>query len=269
MISFPHAKINLGLSIISKRPDGFHNLETIFYPLPLYDVLEIVDSEVTRFLPAGLSIPGKSDDNLVMRAYRHMKKKYPKTGALDIHLYKAIPMGAGMGGGSADAAGIILMINRFFDLNISTAELHSIALELGSDCPFFTQSDPCFASGRGEILEPVSLDLTGYSFLLVHPEIHIDTAWAFSRIRPGKPIGDLKKSILQPVREWKNILFNDFEKPVFGSHPSLQKIKQDLYSAGALYASLTGSGSTIFGIFNKPELPDSFKVANAGLTVIR
>ncbi len=269
MISFPQAKINLGLSVISKRPDGFHNLETIFYPLPLRDVLEIVASEETRFFPAGMNIPGKADDNLVLLAYRLMKKKYPKTGTLDIHLYKGIPMGAGLGGGSADAAGIIRMINRFFDLNISGKELERIALELGSDCPFFMQSAPCFATGRGEILEPVSIDLTGYSFLLVHPEIHIETAWAFSRIRPASPIYDLKKSILQPVRDWKNTIFNDFEKPVFHAYPSLQKIKQDLYAAGALYVSLTGSGSTIFGIFNKQELPDSFKVANAGLTVIR
>jgi 4-diphosphocytidyl-2-C-methyl-D-erythritol kinase len=256
MISFPHAKINLGLSILSKRPDGFHNLETIFYPVPILDVLEIVPSGKTRFLPAGLDIPGKMSDNLVLRAYLILEKNYPQIKPLEIHLFKAIPMGAGLGGGSSDAAAIIQLINRFFDLKISRNELYAYALELGSDAPFFLQSAPCFASGRGEILEPVPLDLSGYSFLLVHPEIKIETAWAFSKIKPANPEYHLKESILKPVQNWAATIRNDFEIPVFKENPSLKIIKEQLYTAGALFASMTGSGSTIFGIFKKSELPD-------------
>lgn len=255
MISFPHAKINLGLSILSKRPDGFHNLETIFYPLPIRDVLEIVPAEETRFFPRGLEIPGERDENLVLRAYHLLKEKFPQTAALEIHLYKAIPMGAGLGGGSSDAAELLLLMNQFFELKISGGDLHAYALELGSDCPFFMQSAPCFVTGRGEILEPVPLDLSGYSFLLVHPGIRVETAWAFSKIKPAWPDYDLRKSILKPVYTWPGIIKNDFEKPVFNAHPSLKKIKEQLYTAGALYASMTGSGSTIFGIFNKGTLP--------------
>jgi 4-diphosphocytidyl-2-C-methyl-D-erythritol kinase len=269
MIFFPHAKINLGLYILSKRPDGFHNLETIFYPLPIHDVLEIVSSEQTRFLPAGLTVPGNPSENLVMRAYQLLKKNYPRIGSLDIHLFKAIPMGAGLGGGSADAAGLIRLINRFFDLKISDKELGAYALELGSDCPFFLQSAPCFASGQGEILEPLSLDLSGYSILLVHPGMHINTTWAFSKIVPARPENDLRQSISAPVQNWENTIRNDFEKPVFSAYPSLEKIKKQLYTSGAFYAAMTGSGSTIFGIFPKDSLPDVFEVENAKITIVR
>jgi 4-diphosphocytidyl-2-C-methyl-D-erythritol kinase len=265
MISFPHAKINLGLSILSKRPDGFHDLETIFYPLSVRDVLEIVPSEETRFFQHGLEIPGKKDENLVLRAYHLLKEKYPQTAALEIHLYKAIPTGAGLGGGSSDAAEILLLMNQFFELKIPMEDLHEYALELGSDCPFFMQSAPCFASGRGEILEPVLLDLSGYSFLLVHPRVRVETAWAFSKIKPAIPDYDLRKSILRPVPTWPGIIKNDFEKAVFQAHPSLKKIKERLYDAGALYASMTGSGSTVFGIFNKGALP-VIDIENAGQT---
>jgi 4-diphosphocytidyl-2-C-methyl-D-erythritol kinase len=269
MISFPHAKINLGLSIVSKRPDGFHNLETVFYPLPLRDILEIVPSTKTSFHPSGLAIPGNMADNLVLRAYHLLKKNYPRIGPLEIHLLKAIPMGAGLGGGSSDAAVILQLINRFFELHISTKELNEYALVLGSDCPFFMQSAPCFASGKGEILEPLDLDLSGFSLLLVHPEIRIGTGWAFSRIRPAAPPYDLRQSILQPVHYWVKTIQNDFEVPVFEVYPLLRKIKEQLYTAGALYASMTGSGSTMFGIFDKGEAPGSFAVENAGLTIIR
>ena len=267
MISFPHAKINLGLSILSKRPDGYHNLETIFYPLPIRDVLEIVPAEESRFFPTGLDIPGKSGENLVLQAYHLLKNKFSLIKPLDIHLHKAIPMGAGLGGGSSDAAEILQLINLYFDLRISYSALNEFALELGSDCPFFIQSQPCFASGRGEILEPVSLDLSMYSFLLIHPEIRIETVWAFSKIKTSSLTYELKKSILNPIQYWKNSIFNDFELPVFELHPSLQKIKEKLYAAGAVYASMTGSGSTIFGIFNKSALP-AIGVENATQTFI-
>jgi 4-diphosphocytidyl-2-C-methyl-D-erythritol kinase len=267
MISFPHAKINIGLSIVSKRPDGFHDLQTIIYPLPLRDVLEIVPAGENRFTQKGLTIPGIPADNLVIRAYRLLKNNFPGIGPLDIHLYKAIPLGAGLGGGSSDAAEIIRLINRFFNLNISSDDLYRYALEIGSDCPFFMQPYPCFATGRGEILEPIPLDLSAYSILLIHPEIHIETAWAFSKVKSATPVDDLKKCILKPVESWAATIHNDFEKPLFAIHPALQKIKGKLYSAGARYAAMTGSGSTIFGIFEKGALP-AVEVENARQTII-
>jgi 4-diphosphocytidyl-2-C-methyl-D-erythritol kinase len=256
MIAFPNAKINLGLYIVSKRPDGFHDLETLFYPLPLYDVLEIVSAETTCLISSGLDFPDRTTDNLILRAYRLLKEKYPQIGPLDIHLHKAIPIGAGLGGGSADAAGSLQLINDFFDLDIPSEKLADYALELGSDCPFFMQASPCYATGRGEILEPVPLDLSGYSFLLIHPEIHVNTAWAFSVILPATAKHDLRKSILQPISGWRTTVFNTFENSVFGAYPLLGEIKEKLYAAGALYASMTGSGSTLYGIFPKGELPE-------------
>jgi 4-diphosphocytidyl-2-C-methyl-D-erythritol kinase len=256
MIVFPHAKINLGLSIISKRPDGFHNLETVFYPVPLRDALEIVPSDEYSFIQTGLKITGKQEDNLVLKACRLLEKHYPQIKPLEIHLHKIIPLGAGLGGGSSDAAETIQLINRFFNLDISSGILSSYASEIGSDCPFFMQSSPCIATGRGEILEPLSLDISNYSLLLVHPEIHINTGWAFSKIKPTLPKYSLKQSISEPVRDWIYTISNDFEIPVFEAHPQLQVIKNRLYEAGAIYASMTGSGSTIYGIFDKSAVPE-------------
>ncbi|HXB30064.1 MAG TPA: 4-(cytidine 5'-diphospho)-2-C-methyl-D-erythritol kinase [Puia sp.] len=269
MISFPHAKINLGLSVISKRPDGFHNLETVFYPLLLRDALEIIPSKENRFFQTGLQIPPGKKDNLVMIAYQMLKKTYPQITPIEIHLHKSIPLGAGLGGGSSDAAETLKLINNLFDLHIPGKEMDDYALKLGSDCPFFMQSSPCIARGRGEILEPVSLDLSAYSILLVHPEIRIETAWAYSKIKSSLPENDLKKSILQPVQNWANSIRNDFELPVFEVYPAIRKIKEKLYMSGAIYAAMTGSGSTVFGIFKKSELPDSLEVENARQTVIR
>jgi 4-diphosphocytidyl-2-C-methyl-D-erythritol kinase len=267
MISFPHAKINLGLSVVSKRPDGFHDLETIFYPLSVRDILEISPSEETRIVLTGQTIPGTANDNLVLLAYHLLKKNHPGVKPLEINLYKAIPSGAGMGGGSSDAAAVIKMINYFFDLQLSVEQLNAYALELGSDCPFFIQSAPCFASGRGEILDPVSLDLSGYSILMIHPDIRIETAWAFSRIKPASPEYDLRKSILKPIKNWVNLIHNDFEGPVFEAYPLLYSIKKRLYASGAIYAAMTGSGSTIFGIFEKSALPE-VNFENARQTII-
>jgi 4-diphosphocytidyl-2-C-methyl-D-erythritol kinase len=267
MISFPHAKINLGLSIVSKRQDGFHNLETIFYPLAIRDALEIIPSDSTEIILSGLKIGGVSEDNLVLRAFGMLKKNYPSVSHLEIHLHKVIPMGAGLGGGSSDAAEMILLMNSYFNLQIPAKEMNDFAAEMGSDCPFFLQSDPCFARGRGEILEPIKLDLSGYSIILVHSEIHIKTAWAYSRIKLAKRGHDLKESILQPVQSWPQLIHNDFESSVFEEYPLLRKIKEKLYAAGALYAAMTGSGSTIFGIFEKSELP-VIAFPNTWLTII-
>jgi 4-diphosphocytidyl-2-C-methyl-D-erythritol kinase len=269
MISFPNAKINLGLSIVSRRPDGFHNLETVFYPLPLCDVLEIIPSEETRFFQTGMGIPGNKSDNLVIQAYQLLKNNYPQIVSLEIYLHKTIPIGAGLGGGSSDAAGILVLVNKLFNLHISRKRLVDYALELGSDCPFFMQSAPCIAKGRGEILEPIPLDLSEYSFLLIHPEIQIETVWAYSRIKPAITEFDLKDSILQPIQNWVNTIHNDFELPVFEIYPGLRRIKEQLYASGAIYAAMTGSGSTIFGIFKKSDLPDSYKVENTRQTFIR
>jgi 4-diphosphocytidyl-2-C-methyl-D-erythritol kinase len=268
MIGFPHAKINLGLFVISKRPDGYHNLETVFYSVLLRDALEIVPSDQHLFFQTGLGIPGKQADNLVLRACRLLEKHYPQIKPLEIHLHKAIPPGAGLGGGSSDAAEIIRLLNSFYSLKISSHDLLKYASEIGSDCSFFMQSNPCFATGRGEILEPLPLDLSSYSMLLVHPKTHIDTAWAFSKIKPGLPKYNLKQSISKPLKDWTNTIFNDFEIPVFEAHPHMRIIKDRLYEAGAVYASMTGSGSTIFGIFEKSAVPEiSFE--NADQSVIR
>jgi 4-diphosphocytidyl-2-C-methyl-D-erythritol kinase len=262
MISFPKAKINLGLYIVSKRPDGFHDLETVFYPLPLKDVLEIIPSEETRLFSYGETVPCKTDDNLVLRSYYLLKKHYSHIGPLDFHLFKAIPAGAGLGGGSSDAVGTLLLIDRLFGLNINGKDLENYALQLGSDCPFFLRIRPCYATGRGEILEPIPLDLSAYSFLLIHPDIHIETAWAFSKVKPATPDHDLKNSIMHSVQNWKKTLFNAFEGPVFEYFPLLREIKDKLYNAGAIYVSMTGSGSTLFGIFKKSYIPDLY-VENA------
>jgi 4-diphosphocytidyl-2-C-methyl-D-erythritol kinase len=255
MIGFPHAKINLGLSIISKRPDGFHELETIFYPIPLRDILEFIPAPVTSLISSGLPYEGAAADNLVIRAYELIKERYPRIPPLEIHLYKSIPSGAGLGGGSADAACMLGLLNDYFELNIPENELASYALSLGSDCPFFLQPVPCFARGRGEILEPVHVDLSGYSILLVHPEIHISTARAFSMVKPDGQKPSIKDIVAQPVVRWRDHLINDFEIPVFAEYPGLKKIKDQLYDAGAVYASLTGSGSGLYGIFGKNGIP--------------
>jgi 4-diphosphocytidyl-2-C-methyl-D-erythritol kinase len=255
MIGFPHAKINLGLSIVSKRADGFHDLETVFYPLPFRDILEFIPAPVTSLISSGIFVAGEPGDNLVMRAYALLKAHYPQISPLQIHLYKSIPAGAGLGGGSSDAACMLNLLDAYFRLNIPAGALASFALELGRDCPFFLQSSPCFAGGRGEKLEPVALDLSGYSILLVTPETHISTAWAFSRIKPGVPEFRVRDVIAGSLSHWRNRLRNDFEIPVFQQYPELGKIKARLYGAGAIYASLTGSGSSLYGIFPKNKIP--------------
>jgi 4-diphosphocytidyl-2-C-methyl-D-erythritol kinase len=267
MIAFPHAKINLGLSIVKKRPDGFHALETVFYPIPVRDCLEIVNSAENIFSTSGLPISGNEKDNLILRAYHLFKQRYPWISPLEIHLLKAIPMGAGLGGGSSDAAAMIRLVQRLFNIPLTSEERVSIAMELGSDCPFFMQSSPCYATGRGEILEPVTLDLSAYSLLLIHPELKVETAWAYSRIIPASARFDLREIILKPVSQWRAYMRNDFESPVFARYPVLEHYKNQLYAAGAQYAAMTGSGSTIFGIFEKGTLPEMV-VENAGQTHI-
>jgi len=251
LVTFPNCKINLGLNIIGKRDDGYHNLETAFYPLPFYDVLEIITSDKTgnEFFLSGINIEDDTKNNLCLKAYDILKKDFPQLPSVKIYLQKNIPVGAGLGGGSADGAFMLTLLNEKFNLNISEEKLLQYALQLGSDCPFFIKNKPCFAQSRGEILEEIALNLSGYKLILVNPHIHINTAWAFSQIQPSVSEISIKEIIQQPVLQWKESLKNDFEEAVFTAHPSLQKIKQQLYHAGAVYAAMSGSGSTIFGIF--------------------
>lgn len=254
MVSFPNAKINLGLNIIRKRADGFHDLETVFYPVALRDALEILPGTKeanTNFFSSGLPIAGVPGDNLCLKAYHLLKKDFPDLPAIDLHLHKAIPMGAGLGGGSADAAFALCMLNQLFSLDLSQAALKTYALALGSDCPFFIENTPCFATGRGENLTPLEIDLTAYRIVLVNPGIHVSTASAFAGIQPVEPTQSIKEIIQQPVNEWKDLLVNDFENTVFSQFPAIGGIKENMYREGALYASMTGSGSTVYGLFDK------------------
>lgn len=253
MVSFPNAKINLGLNIIEKRNDGFHNLETIFLPIDIKDVLEIIininKESGIEFTSSGLQIVGDISCNLCVRAYKLLQKDF-NLPAVIVHLHKAIPMGAGLGGGSADGAFALQMLNEKLELNLTSQQLIQYALQLGSDCPFFIENKACFATSRGEILTPIELDLSSYKIVIVNPEIHISTAWAFSNIVPKSPANSIKEIIKKPIITWKNELVNDFEKSVLKEHPAINQIKETLYNYGAIYASLSGTGSTVFGIFN-------------------
>ncbi len=249
MIVFPNCKINLGLQILNKREDGFHNIQTVFYSIPFRDALEIIPNNKLEFIATGLAVDGKPEDNLCLKAYHLLKEDFPQLPAVKIHLHKTIPLGAGLGGGSADAAFMLNLLNDKFKLNISTSKLLNYALQLGSDCPFFIKNKPCFATGRGEILEEINVDLSAYKIILINPGIHINTGWAFANISPASTKKSIKEIIQQPIESWKDELINDFEKPVFNSHPQIKWIKDSLNEQGALYAAMSGSGSTVFGIF--------------------
>ncbi|MES2004996.1 MAG: 4-(cytidine 5'-diphospho)-2-C-methyl-D-erythritol kinase [Bacteroidota bacterium] len=261
MVLFPNCKINLGLNIIRKREDGYHDLETVFYPVGLKDALEAIRLPVTgspssvSFNSTGLSITGDAKNNLCIKAYHLLQKDFPEICSLQMHLHKAIPMGAGLGGGSADGAFALLLINQMCELNLTEEQLAQYALQLGSDCPFFILNKPCFATGRGEKMQPILLDLSAYHFVLVNPGIHVSTALAFSQIIPGKPTQSLADIIQLPVTEWKKGLVNDFEEPISQHYPAIATIKQELYRKGAVYASMTGSGSTVYGLFPKEINP--------------
>lgn len=262
MIVFPNCKINLGLHILRKRTDGYHDLETIFYPLSLYDVLETIrhndgnpGESGIMFSNSGFPIHGQVKNNLCVKAYQLLKDDFPQLPPVRIHLHKTIPIGAGLGGGSADAAFTLLLLNKQFQLNLSTRELVHYSLQLGSDCPFFIVNKPCFATGKGEILDPITIELSAYKFVIVNPGIHVNTSTAFSGITPALPAKSLKEIIQQPLEKWKNELINGFEKSVFKQHPEIESIKTKLYNEGALYASMSGSGSTVYGIFKKEYVP--------------
>jgi 4-diphosphocytidyl-2-C-methyl-D-erythritol kinase len=254
MICFPSCKINLGLRITQKRADGFHALETVFFPISIKDALEIIIEPDTSAAPitftsSGLAINGDPSDNLCYKAYYLLKKDYPRIPNIKMHLHKTIPMGAGLGGGSSDGAFTLVALNQLFNLQIPEQALLDYALQLGSDCPFFIINTPAFATGRGEILTPTTVDLSGYSIVIVNPGIDISTKLAFSLITPQVPDTNMEAVICDPVTSWKENLINDFEQPVFNSFPEIANIKDTLYQKGAVYASMTGTGSTVYGIF--------------------
>ena len=263
MIQFSPCKINLGLSILEKRADGFHALETVFYPLALHDIVEVVPEKSFKFSHTGISIPGDTSNNLCVKAYQLLKANFPQISDVQMHLHKNIPMGAGLGGGSSDGTAALIMLNQQFDLGLNDQQLIDYASQLGSDCPFFVYNKTCHATGRGEILKPIALDLSNYQFLLVHPGVHIATAWAFQQLNPNTKSESIQSIIEKPITDWKNSLINDFEAPVFKAEPTLSVIKDQLYQLGAIYASMSGSGSSLFGIFPKGHLNDTPSIEHA------
>jgi 4-diphosphocytidyl-2-C-methyl-D-erythritol kinase len=254
MIVFPNAKINLGLNITERRPDGYHNLETIFYPLMIRDALEIIESNELTFQSSGIHIPGDHQTNLCLKAYHLVKQKFDLP-PVAIHLHKHIPIGAGLGGGSADAAFMIKLLNQQFQLGLTAEQMMDYARQLGADCAFFVSNKPVYAFGKGDRFEPVDLDLSGYHLVLVMPLVHVSTAEAYGGIRPKSTEVPLKELIQLPLAEWKNHIKNDFEEHIFNAYPIITDVKNYLYTTGALYASMSGSGASVFGIFKQqPDL---------------
>jgi 4-diphosphocytidyl-2-C-methyl-D-erythritol kinase len=263
MITFPNGKINLGLHVTSKRSDGYHEIESCMVPVPVYDVLEMVISAQHSFSISGLSIPGNTDENLIKKAFSLLKKDYPDIPAIKIHLYKNIPIGAGLGGGSADASFALTLMNKLFGLGIKSVKLEEYAATLGSDCPFFVENQPKLVRGRGEIMSSVELNLKGVWVYLVYPQIHIGTKEAYAGLTPKKPTHSLS-DILHFPETWKEKLVNDFEPSLFDKYPELERIKNTCYENGAFYASMSGSGSSVFGLFEQQpgaiDFPDHYFV---------
>ena len=269
MITFPNAKINLGLDIVEKRPDGYHNLETVFYPIPLCDILEItpakeLDAPDYTFTMYNAVFEGCDDDNLVIKAYKALAAdhKLPK---VDISLYKHIPTGAGLGGGSADAAFALKMLNEIAALELTAEELRTYAARIGADCAFFIDNTPAYATGIGNILTPTECSIEGYYLVIVKPDVHVSTKDAYALVTPQKPEQQLTEIAARPIHEWKEAMKNDFEKSIFAKHPEMEKIKEELYSMGAVYASMSGSGSSFFGIFKEEQDIDRIKELFPGM----
>lgn len=267
MIVFPPCKINLGLHVLHQRKDGFHNIETVFYPVQWNDALEIIEHKgkrktKARFRSVGLSIDGPVQENLCMRAYALLDSDFDLP-RVNITLQKNIPMGAGLGGGSSDAASVISLLNQMFSIGLTVKQQERYAARLGSDCAFFIRSQPALASGRGEQLKPISLNLNGWYISVVHPGIHVSTAQAYAGVKKrGQTSGNesLEYIIHQPVSAWSKLLHNDFEETVFAAHPAILKLKEKMSETGAIYAAMSGSGSAVFGLFQEqPKLPASLK----------
>lgn len=257
MITYPNAKINIGLSITERRPDGYHNIESVFYPINLQDAVEIktIEGEEPqggyKLKVSGTILDGTPDDNLVVKAYQLLRKDF-NFPAQKIHLYKHIPVGAGLGGGSSDAAAILKMLNEKFALGLTSEQMQNYAVQIGADCPFFINNTPVFATGIGNIFTPIELSLHGKTIILVKPDIFVSTRDAYALVKPSPAAIPLTEAIKQPISEWKQIITNDFEKSVFAKYPEIAAIKDKLYDMGALYASMSGSGSAVYGIFDSP-----------------
>lgn len=267
MLRFPIAKINLGLNVVERRPDGYHNLETVFYPVPIQDALEVqlmddgfpsaVDCDIKV---SNIAVEGDEQRNLVVRAYHLLKKDFPDLPRLHTHLYKNIPTQAGMGGGSSDGAAMVLLLNEAFHLGLSAQQMIDYVAQLGADCPFFILNRPAYAEGIGEKLMPIDLDLKGWTLAVVRPAIPVSTKEAFSLITPCRPERNCKEIVMQPVESWRELLTNDFEKSVFALHPEIGAVKDELYRMGAVYAAMSGSGSSLFGLFrNALDLTGHFE----------
>lgn len=258
MISFPNAKINLGLYVERKRPDGYHDISTVFYPIQLQDILEIVKSKETTLSITGNQVDCEFEKNLVIKAYRLLEKEF-NLSPIDIHLHKHIPDGAGLGGGSADASFMLLLLNDLFELGLTKEELAQRASKIGADCPFFIYNTPKAASGIGDIFTESDVNLHGYKMVVVKPEVYISSAAAYAGITPNdKREYQIVDILKMPIAKWKGLLVNDFETSVFAQHPELADVKESFYQAGAIYASMSGSGSAIYGIFDNDIMADKF-----------
>ena len=253
MTEHPNCKINIGLNIVAKRPDGYHNLESVFYPIPIRDTLEIEKSDTFSFEQDGIALDCQISDNLCVKAYRLMQKDFPQVGSVAIRLTKNIPSGAGLGGGSSDAAFTIKMLNSLFLLGLRTEQLQGYAARIGADCAFFIENKPVFASQKGDVFQNITLDFSGYWLLLAKPDVGVSTAEAYRSIVPAPAPFDLRKIGSTPMEEWKHLVTNDFEKSVFEKLPVLRDIKERMYQGGAVYAAMSGSGSTIYGFFAKNQ----------------
>ncbi|MCR4582837.1 MAG: 4-(cytidine 5'-diphospho)-2-C-methyl-D-erythritol kinase [Prevotella sp.] len=265
MITFPIAKINLGLNVVEKRPDGYHNLETVFYPVPITDALELLPMDDTfpsavncDLKVTNLVIEGDEQRNLVVRAYELLRRDFPSLPRLHAHLYKGIPTQAGMGGGSSDCAYMLTMVNELCNLHLTEEQLQQYAAQLGADCAFFVSGRPAYAEGIGELLHPIDLNLSGWYLAVVRPDIPVSTREAFSLIRPHRPQYCCRDIVSQPIEKWRDALENDFEQSVFALHPEIGAIKEQLYGMGAIYAAMSGSGSAVFGLFRKPVSLEAF-----------
>jgi len=251
VIVFPNAKINVGLNVVERLPKGYHAIETIMIPIPLYDIIEVLPSQKVEWKQSGRQIKGIASDNLCIQALDMIAARY-SIDKVYMHLHKRIPFGAGLGGGSADATFVIKALNELFALNLDINEQRNLASELGSDCAFFVENRPQLSTGRGEILRPIEIDLSGYTIVVIKPLISVNTAQAYANVYISGDRNRLHNDIQKPITEWKHCIKNDFEHSIFKRHPQLAQLKQDLYTQGAIYASMSGSGSAIFGIFQYP-----------------
>lgn len=251
MIVYPNAKINLGLNVVARRPDGYHDIETVFYPIPLQDALEVHAAERFSFRQAGTLLDCPAGDNLVIRALRMLEAEFTIP-ELDIYLYKHIPSGAGLGGGSSDAAFMALLLNEEYHLGLTDEDLERRLATLGADCPFFVRNRPVFATGIGNVFTPIEMSLEGWTLVVVKPDVTVSTRDAYAGVTPKRPDVPLSEAVLRPVEEWRTLMHNDFEDSVFVRHPEIAAVKDRLYDLGATYAAMSGSGSALYGLFHQP-----------------